>query len=314
VKLSIVIPVYNGSSSIERLVGQLNSVLGDKLHEIIMVNDGSSDNSEFVCESILAHYKNVSLISLRKNFGEHNAVLCGLNFTSGDLVAIIDDDFQNPPIEILKLYDKALEGYDVVYSRYERKLHSLWRNLGSKFHNCVATYLLKKPSELYLSSFKIIRKEVVQEIIKYKGPSPYIDGLILRVTRNIGTCLVTHSAREEGRSNYTLKRLISLYLTMFLNFSILPLRLFTISGFIAFLVGSLFSISFILERIFDPTSTPSGWASIIISVLTLSGVQLIFLGLIGEYIGKMHLDLNGTPQWVIKKQNLASLTNNRISV
>ena len=304
--VSVVIPVYNGALSIERLVANVKSSLQDKLQEIILVNDCSSDNSEQICLSIAQTNPEVSFVSLRKNFGEHNAIMCGLSFATGDYVAIIDDDFQNPPQEILKLLDVAESGYDVVFSRYSEKKHAWWRNLGSSINNLVASFVLKKPKSLYLSSFKLIKNDVVQEILKYRGPFPYIDGLILRVTRNIGTCLVEHSSREHGRSNYTFSKLLSLYLKMFLNFSVLPLRVFTVFGFFVFLLGVVLCTWFILERLLFPTSVPLGWASLIVAVITFSGVQVMFLGLIGEYLGKIHLDLNGTPQWVIKSKALSA--------
>ena len=308
--VSVVIPVYNGAKSITGLVQEVTSKLGKSLKEIVLVNDGSSDDSEAICTELTRQNPRITFISLRKNFGEHNAVLCGLNFTTGDYVAIIDDDFQNPPEEILKLLDEAKKGYDVVFARYNFKKHSLWRNLGSKFNGIMASYLLKKPQDLYLSSFKLISREVVQEIIKYRGHRPYIDGLLLRVTRNYTTCLVSHSEREFGKSNYTLTKLLSLYLSMFLNFSILPLRIFTITGFIAFTIGVILGIWSVAEKLIFPERVPTGWTVLFTAFIAFSGLQLVFLGLIGEYIGKMHFDQNGTPQWVIKSKILADSSAN----
>lgn len=304
-KLSVVIPVFNGEKSIEKLIADLRLKLGTILHEIVLVNDCSSDDSEETCAKLANDSTDISFISLRKNFGEHNAVMCGLNFITGDYVAIIDDDFQNPPEEILKLLAVAEEGYDVVFAKYALKSHAYWRNVGSRFNNLMATYLLRKPYDLYLSSFKLIKREVVNEIIKYKGPNPYIDGLLLRVTKNYSDCLVVHSARENGRSNYTFRKLISLYLTMFLGFSVLPLRVFTLLGLAAFLIGMTLSVWFVLEKLLFVEQVPAGWSSLIVAIITLSGVQLMFLGLIGEYLGKLYFDQNGTPQWVIKSKTLA---------
>ncbi len=198
----------------------------------------------------------------------------------------------------------ALEGnYDVVFSKYDDKKHNLFRNIGSKINDKAANALLKKPKNIYLSSFKLINIAVIKEIIKYKGPFPYIDGLILRVTNNLGSVLVNHNERITGKSNYTLKKLISLYFNMFFNFSVKPLRLFTISGFIIFLIGIIFSITFLIEKLLYP-DIATGWTSIIIAIITLSGFQIIFLGLIGEYLGKQYLDQNATPQWVIKNEVL----------
>ncbi len=301
-KLSIVIPVYNGALTISTLVEEVFKVITTYELEIILVNDGSKDNSEDVCEK-LAAAKKVKFISLRKNFGEHNAVMCGLNYSTGDYVAIIDDDFQNPPNEILNLVTEAEKGFDVVYSKYKIKNHHFFRNIGSKINDFVATSLLSKPKNLYLSSFKVIRKEVVDEIIKYRGPFPYIDGLLLRVTRNISSVFVEHNARQEGKSNYTFQKLLSLYFNMFFNFSIKPLRIFTISGAIIFLIGILLSIYFAIDLMLHP-NIPAGWTSVIVAILTFSGFQTMFIGLLGEYLGKQYLDQNGTPQWVVKKEIL----------
>lgn len=301
-KLSICIPVYNGAQTIDELVKEVQVNLFDHELEVILVNDGSQDNSAEICIDLVKQYNFVKFINLRKNFGEHNAVMCGLNYSTGDYVAIIDDDFQNPPSEIIKLLNVSLShNYDVVYSKYEEKKHHWFRNLGSALNDKVATFLLNKPQDLYLSSFKLIKKEVVNEIIKYRGPFPYIDGLILRVTDNIGTEYVEHSERINGESNYTLTKLISLWLNMFVNFSIKPLRIATVVGMVISFISFLFGASFIIEKILYP-DTAIGWTSLMVAVLFLSGIQLVFLGIIGEYLGKQYLDQNGTPPYVVKKE------------
>jgi undecaprenyl-phosphate 4-deoxy-4-formamido-L-arabinose transferase len=299
-KLSIVIPVYNGAKTIHKLVVEVRKVLSEYHPEIILVNDGSVDNSEQVCENIVSTFPDVTAISLRKNFGEHNAVMCGLNYVTGDYAAIIDDDFQNPPSEIKKLLDEAQKGFDVVYSKYKSKKHHFLRNIGSRFNDRMATILLEKPKGLYLSSFKVISKPMIDEIISYHGPFPYVDGLIFRSTGNISSVYVEHSKRAEGRSNYTFRKLVSLYLNMFVNFSIKPLRAFILMGFIIFLIGLIMAILFVIEKIQHP-DIPAGWTSIAILIILFSGFQIIFLGVLGEYLGKQYLHQNGYPQWSIKK-------------
>lgn len=300
-KISVCIPVYNGSDTIAHLVEELILKLSMYQLEIVMVNDGSKDNSEEVCTRIANQYDIVKFISLRKNFGEHNAVMCALNFATGDYIAIIDDDFQNLPSEILKLMEEAEKGYDVVYSKYDKKEHHWFRNLGSKFNDLIATWLLKKPKGLYLSSFKVLNKEVAQEIIKYKGPFPYVDGLILRVTDNISVKKVIHKERISGESNYTLGKLISLWLHMFVNFSISPLRISTVIGGSSVIFSSALGIYFFIKKLMFPEMS-MGLNILIASIIFLGGIQLIFLGIVGEYLGKQYLDQNGTPQWIIKKK------------
>lgn len=301
IELSICVPVYNAEATIRRLAETLLKIFPGPGTEIVLVNDGSTDGSHRVCTALAEEHPEITYLRLRKNFGEHNAVMCALHHCRGAYAVIIDDDFQNPPEEIHRLLTEIRQGYDVVYSRYRRKRHSLFRNVGSKINDLAATALMGKPKDLYLSSFKIIRREVIDQIIRYTGPFPYIDGLILRVTSNIGTVLVEHHKRREGRSNYTLKKLLSLWLNMFINFSIIPLRIVTAAGLLTALACVVLAAVFIVEKLTHP-ETSLGWASIIVVVLFIGAVQMVFLGIMGEYIGKHYLDTNGTPQWVVKSR------------
>jgi undecaprenyl-phosphate 4-deoxy-4-formamido-L-arabinose transferase len=302
--VTICIPVYNGAKTIGALVEEVIRELSAHYRvEIVLVNDYSRDNSDEVCKQLARSNACVKYISLRKNFGEHNAVMCALNYATGDYVVIVDDDFQNPPREIRALVEETRKGYDVVYSAFRQKRHGKLRNLGSRFNDRVATWLLEKPSDLYLSSFKAINAELVSRIIRYKGPSPYIDGLILRETRNISSVQVEHDARREGESNYTLAKLVTLWLNMFINFSIIPLRLFSLFGVFVILFSFVAAVAFIVEKLLNP-GLQIGWTSVMVSILFLSGVQIVFLGLIGEYVGKHYLQSNGTPQWTVKEEYL----------
>ena len=301
--LSIVIPVYRGEATICPLVDCLFRELGQLLVQVVLVNDGSPDGSDRVCKGLAARYPaRVAYIRLGRNFGEHNAVMAGLSRTTGDYVVIMDDDFQNPPGEVLKLHQFAIENQcDVVYSYYDTKQHHCLRNLGSRFNNLVATVLLKKPHDLYLSSFKCISRWAVQEVLKYQGPYPYIDGLLLRSTSSIGQVQVRHESRLQGRSSYTLRKLVSLWLRVFLNFSVVPLRVCTVLGFILSLLGLALGLEVVWEHFTGP-ETPVGWASVIVSVLLFSGVQLVMLGLIGEYLGRLFLTVNSTPQYSVREE------------
>ena len=301
--ISIVIPVYNGEKSIAKLVNLLiNDLSKDYKLEIVLVNDCSPDNSESEClKAFESHKKIVKFFSLSKNVGEHNTVMAGLNNVTGDFAVIMDDDFQNPVSEVVKLIEHAIDSQsDVVYTYYEKKEHSLFRNLGSKFNGKVATLLLNKPADLYLSSFKIINRFLINEIIKYDLPFPYIDGLILRTTSNISKIKVTHSKREEGKSNYTLRKLVSLWLNMFTNFSILPLRVSMIIGFIFSVFGFGYGLFSVIEKLINP-NLPMGYTTIIVLVSVFSGVQLIAIGMVGEYLGRMFMSQNKQPQYSIRK-------------
>lgn len=304
-KVSIVIPVYNSEETIGRLVEELIGTLRNYNFEIVLINDCGRDRTHEICLHKFEKYPDViRYFKLSRNFGEHNAVIAGLNQVTGNYAIIMDDDFQNPPREVPRMIEYMLENkFDALYTYYEGKKHSWYRNIGSLFNDRIATFLLKKPKDLYLSSFKCINRFLINEIIKYSGPYPYIDGLILRVTRNIGRILVYHEERAVGKSNYNLTKLVSLWLNMFINFSIIPLRL-------SFLAGSIltfFGISLILYFLFDlyiwnpEGKWPPGWASLLVCVIIFSGAQLISLGLIGEYLGKLFLTDNGTPQFVIRE-------------
>lgn len=293
-ELSVVIPVYKGHLSIGPLVKSLQEELGDLKYEVILVVDGCPEDSEKVCRDLAQSFENINFIALRKNFGEFNAVICGLNYIRSRYTVIIDDDFQNPPSEIIKLYKKAIEGnYDVVYSYYAQKEHSFVRNLGSTMINYLTTYLLKKDKNLYLSSFKLISREVVQEITKYKNPYPYIDGMIFQVTNNIGKVLVEHKERLHGESNYSARKLISLFLTILFGYSLIPLRLTLFAGlfsiFFSLGIMALYFLNIIKE-----------WGSPVL--IFMCGVLLCSISVMGEYIGKTYMNISGLPQFVIKEK------------
>jgi len=300
--VSIVIPVYNGADTISSLVESIDKELSNHFNiELILVNDGSpNDNSAEVCADIALNRSWVVFVNLAKNFGEHHAVMAGLNQCQGDCAVIMDDDFQNPPGEVKKLIDALDKGVDVVFSSYAKKAHGLVRNLGSQINNLIATLLIGKPFGLYLSSFKVINRFLINELIKYDGPSPYIDGLILRATNSYKTIEVEHNVRAVGQSGYTLHKLLSLYFNMVTNFSILPLRLATLLGVLFAIISVICAVVFSVEKLHNPL-LPMGWASLIISVLLMSSVQLLALGTLGEYLGRLFLTINHTPQFTVRE-------------
>jgi glycosyltransferase involved in cell wall biosynthesis len=299
--LSIVIPVYNGARSIRELVAALETLTVPGGHEIVLVNDSSPDDSLAICRDLVARAKlPMTLVDLSRNFGEHNAVMAGLRQARGAHIITMDDDLQNPPSEVLRLLGYAQSsGKEVVYTFYAQKEHTSWRNLGSRFTNRVADLLLDKPKGLYLSSFRCLSAFVAREITRYEGPFPYVDGLILQVTQSIGSLAVQHLPRAHGGSNYTFRRLVRLWLNMFVNFSVMPLRLATFGGFLLGACGLAGAIWVVLDALFY--ATPPGWASISVAVLLLSGVQLTMLGLIGEYLGRLYLTANRKPQSIVKE-------------
>ncbi|MGE3284253.1 MAG: glycosyltransferase family 2 protein [Alphaproteobacteria bacterium] len=297
---SIVIPVYNGADSNGELVAALEALRIDGGHEIVLVNDGSPDNSLEVCRALVARARvPITLVALSRNYGEHNAVMAGLRHATGAHVITMDDDLQNPPEEVERLLSYAQQsGREVVYTCYDEKRHAAWRNLGSRFTNWVAGFVLDKPKGFYLSSFRCMSGFVAREVARYDGPYPYVDGLILQVTQDIDRLLVRHLPRAVGRSNYTLRRLLRLWLNMFVNFSVMPLRLSTLAGVALSLIGAIGSIVAVAEALM--AQTPPGWASLFSALLLLSGMQLLILGLVGEYLGRLYLTANKRPQSTVR--------------
>ena len=301
-EISLVIPVYNGAGTIGSVVEEIKQVFAAERFEIILVNDGSQDASESVCQELAAiNPDQVTALQLSRNFGEHNAVLAGLAYARGDFAAVLDDDGQHPPAEIRRMLSELKRGdYDVVYGHYIEKRHSWFRNIGSRFNDRVATWMLGKPRELYLSSFKVMNRFVVEQIIKYRGPYPYADGLIYRTTRRIGQIPVTHRVSSAERSRYNLHRLVRLWLNMFLNFSVAPLRLSVYVG----LITSCFSVValslILIDKLWIQKDLTLGIPTVLGSIVCFSGIQLMMLGLVGEYLGRLYLDQTGTPQYIVR--------------
>ncbi len=300
--LTVVIPVYNAETTIGRLVDTLLAAPPATDTDIVLVNDGSRDGSHRACRDCCdRHPGRVTYLRLARNFGEHNAVMAGLRQAGGDYVVVMDDDFQNPPSEAARLLEAAVTGgYDVVYAAFREKRHGWLRNWGSAFNDKVATRLLGKPSQLYLSSFKCVSRFLVDQITGYTGPSPYVDGLILRATDNIGQVEVEHRDRAAGRSGYTLWKLMRLWLTMFVNFSVAPLRFSAVLGLAIGGFGLAMALWSLLEKLFG-VAVPTGWTTLYVTVVIFSGIQLVMLGLLGEYVGRGLLEANKAPQFVVRE-------------
>ena len=303
-KLSIIIPVYNSENILKELVNQITNEIQKinnvSAYEIILVNDKSVDGSWQIIEKICHENKYVAGIDLMKNVGQHNALIAGIKSSNFDYVITMDDDLQHSPKFIEKIILKLNEGYDVCYTKYVNNKYSFFKKLGSIANDKIANIVLQKPKNIYLSSFKGINKNVANEIKKFSGPYVYLDGIILDITRNIGTVEIDHGERLDGKSNYNLNKLFSLWIKVFTNSSIYPLRIASMSGFIITLIATILALLIITNKLLNP-EIQQGWTSIVVIILFFSGVQLLALGIIGEYLGRIFLNLNQKAQFTINK-------------
>ena len=298
--VSIVIPVYNSARLLPLLVNEIERELSGIDYEVVFVNDSSADDSLSVLKDLASMHPYITALDLARNFGQHNAIMAGIKYARGDVFVFMDDDLQHPPSEIRKLLETMIKNdCDVVYGNYVVKKHNAFRNWGSALNDWMATLLMKKPRDLYFSSFKAVRAFIVREILKYGGAYPYIDGLIFRATDNIGSVPVNHRERAIGASNYTFRKLLRLWFNMFTNFSILPLRMVTVFGFFTSFLSFIFAAYIFVERQ-KFTVVQQGWASLMVSIMLFSGVQLASIGFLGEYLGRTYLTVNQTPQHVIR--------------
>ena len=299
--LSFVIPLYYSAGTIRPLVKEIEALGISGGHEIVLVNDGSGDTTAAVCRELM-HEARVPIIfvSHSRNYGEHNAVLTGYRHASGDYIVNLDDDGQNPPAEAVRLWQRAVaEKLDAVYGHYATKEHSTFRNFGSWLTNRVTDRVLDKPKGFYLSSFRCVSAFVAKEVAAHDGPFPYVDGLLLQVTQNIGSLEVHHAERQVGESGYTLHRLLRLWGSTLVNFSVMPLRLATLLGLVMALAGLVGLVGILYLR-YTNQGPLYGWGSLMGALLVFSGTQLVMLGLIGEYIGRMFLAVNRRPQSVVR--------------
>jgi undecaprenyl-phosphate 4-deoxy-4-formamido-L-arabinose transferase len=302
-ELSIVVPVYRSAPTLRlftsRLLRVLEPVTPD--FEVVFVDDGSPDDAwQVLCELQAEHPNRIVAVQLMRNFGQHNALMCGFRMARGRLIVTMDDDLQNPPEEVPKLVATLLEGnFDLVYgSPKGTKRQAAWRNVGSRVVN--AFYRNVFHSSIPISSFRIIRRELMQAIFSYNLNYTFVDGLLAWNTQRIGEVAVEHHPRAAGRSGYSLARLLILTLNLLTNFSLLPLQVVSATGFCAAIFGFLTALVFLFLYLFSSISVP-GFASIIISILVMGGIQLMGLGIMGEYIGRLHLNVNRKPQYTVRQ-------------
>jgi len=298
--ISIVIPVYNSQDNLIELARQIHDALAQMSYELILVNDGSKDGSWGIIAQLCSQNHNVIGVNLRKNCGQDNAIMAGLSYATGNFTVIMDDDIQHSPYDIINLYDECRKGYDVCYAHFLKKNQALWKNMGSWLNGKIADVLIDKPRHIYLSPFQIIRKEVVDEVLKYKGPYPYVQGLLLQTTANVTQITIAHHERYKGKSNFNLFRSISVFLKLATSFSVYPLRIASLLGFLVASIGFGLALFYLFEYFLSDHKV-EGWLTLVLINLIIGGLILASIGLIGEYMGRMYLSLNSKPQYTVKE-------------
>ena len=303
-KISFVIPCYRSEHTIEAVVAEIMDTMKGLAaydYDIFLVNDCSPDNTYAVIKQICEKHNNVTGISLAKNFGQHAALMAGLRKSDGDIVVCLDDDGQTPANEVGSLIEAIEQGRDVVYASYDSKQHSAFRNFGSHINDIMTRVMLGKPKELQLTSYFAAKRFVVDSMLQYEHSYPYVIGLVLRATKNIANVPVKHRKREVGSSGYTMRKLLSLWFNGFTAFSILPLRIATATGAFFAIAGFLYGIYTVIKKLVNP-AVPMGFSSLMAAVVFIGGMLMIMLGLIGEYIGRIYISINRSPQYVIREE------------
>lgn len=301
--VSFVIPCYNSARTIGGVVNEISVTLEglEKYdYEIILVNDSSPDDTFEVIRNICANNDKVCGVNLARNFGQHAALMAGFQYVHGDIVVCLDDDGQTPAEEVGKLLEKIEEGNDVVYASYKHKKHSAFRNFGSKVNELMARVMLGKPKELYISSYFAAKRFIIDEMARYTNPYPYVIGLVLRTTKKIANVDVNHREREIGKSGYTIGKLLALWFNGFTAFSIIPLRIATVIGALAAVAGFIYGGYTIIRKLVDPRVV-IGFSSIMAAIMFIGGMLMLMLGIIGEYIGRIYISMNNSPQYVIRE-------------
>ncbi len=303
--ISFVIPCYRSGETLPGVIGEIKDTmktLKDYDYEIILVNDSSPDDTFETIREICRKNRNVTGIDLAKNFGQHSALMAGFHYVKGEIVICLDDDGQTPADEAGKLIDAVENGADVAYAKYAHKHHSVFRNFGSHINEVMTRVMLGKPKDLYVSSYFAAKRFVVEEMIRYEYAYPYVIGLVLRTTKNIVNVEVTHRDRTVGASGYTFGKLLGLWFNGFTAFSVKPLRIATVTGATCAIVGFLYGIYTIVKKIFiNPPGLVTGFSALMSVMVFMGGMLMLMMGLVGEYMGRMYISINNSPQYVIRE-------------
>jgi undecaprenyl-phosphate 4-deoxy-4-formamido-L-arabinose transferase len=301
--LSFTIPCYRSEHTVESVINEIIAKVREKEeydYEIIAVNDCSPDNVWSVLKRLSIENEKIKAINLSINGGKHAALMAAFSIVQGDIIIGVDDDGQCPIDHLWELIEPLNRGYDMAIAQYPKKKQSFIKNLGSKVNDAMVRYLLEKPKGMIFSNFIARKKFVCEEIRKYTNPYPYLEGLTLRTTRNIAMVPMEERERQSGTSGYTLIKSIKLWVNGCTAFSVKPLRFAILLGVIFSLFGFTFGLYIVIEKLLSP-SMAAGYASTMAILLFIGGVIMMSLGIIGEYIGRIYICINNSPQYVIRE-------------
>lgn len=313
-RVTVIIPCYNSAKSIRNVTDRIIEALDGRYGlQIILINDSSKDNVWDVIKDICREYKNVIGLSLSRNFGQQSARMAALPYVNGEYIVFMDDDGQHDPNAIPRLIEKIEEGYDIVYAYFRHKKESMFRRIGSDFARKTVDFIMGKPKEVHQSSFFVVKRFVIEELKNYHSPSPVILGYFMQITKNIAEVEVEHHERIDGRSGYTLNKLIRLWMNLFTSFSIVPLRIASLCGIIFSFIGLILGCTFVVKKLVFHMA-PIGYTSLIAVILFSNGILMLLLGMLGEYIGRIFIALNDVPQYVVKEKVNIQYTEERENV
>ena len=303
-KISFVIPCYGSENTIEAVIDEIRVIISKRRefdYEIMAVNDCSPDNVFGKLKTLARNDLKVKVINLAKNMNRPGAVMAGLNNVSGDYVVIIDDDGQCPMDKFWELFKPIEEGHDVSIAKYPKRKQSLFKNFGTFVNKKMTEFILKRPKDMEFTNFMLMKSYIVKEIIKYDNPYPYYTGLILRTTSDIVNVEMEQRERFAGDSTFTFFKMLGMWINGLTAFSIKPLRISSLIGSLCAVAGFIFGIITIIRKIVS-TNISVGWSSTISIMLFIGGLIMLMLGMIGEYLGRIYISLNKSPQYVIKEK------------
>lgn len=303
-KLSFIIPCYGSEKTIEIVIDEIDKIVRENkkyIYEVIAVNDHSPDNVWNVLIEIAKRNSKVKLLNLAKNMNRPGALMAGMSKVTGDYIILMDDDGQCPMENLWDLINPLEEGHDVSIAKYPTYKQSIFKSFGTIVNRKMTEIVMGKPKDLSFTNFTAMKRYIVEEIIKYKNPYPYLTGLLLRTTSDIVNVKMEERERIAGSTNFTFKKMLSLWINGFTAFSIKPLRISTVIGFVTAAIGFVYGIYIIIYKLFIHTNITQGYSSTMAVLLFIGGIIMMMLGMIGEYIGRIYISINNSPQYVIKE-------------